>query len=283
MRFSAFKELTRFEQTFFALPFVVAGACLGLRISFFSLRDFWILPAFFLARISGMAFNQLIDRNIDAQNPRTQSRAIPEGRVSVKQAQKVAWGSLVLFLLVCLQINSLTALLACAAAFLIAIYSYMKRIHFSCHFILGAIHFLGPVMAYGAITGTFSWAPLLLGAASFCLIAANDIIYAIQDYNFDQTNGIHSLPAKFGIDNALVISSILHGLCAFMLTAAGIAARFGLSYFLLIPVVILIFVLFHRKLRARSGIELLFFKCTVAVSFSTLIFVMSSAVWDVLL
>lgn len=273
MHFTAFKDLTRLEFTLFAFPFVLAGALLSLPDTPFTKEWIWIIPAFLMARISGMAFNQYIDREIDARNPRTQNRVIPSGRVTLKQAQVIAWGTLLLFLLLCLQINTLTALLALLAASLLFIYSYMKRIHTSCHFVLGAIHFLGPVMAYTALTGSFSLSTLFLGGAAGALIVGNDIMYAIQDYAYDCKEGLFSIPARYGIEKSSHISLLIHALCPLMLLGVGLSGHFPSLYFSVVPVVALILFYFHYKLKGKTEVNRHFFVCNVAVSFSTLLFI----------
>lgn len=281
MNITAFKKLTRIEQTLFGLPFVISGALLPItqmEVSF-SFKWLWIFPAFMLARISGMAFNQLIDYKIDAKNPRTEKRAIPTGLVSEKEAGIVAWGSLFLFLLVCLQINKLCFLLAPFAAFLLFIYSYLKRFTASCHFVLGIIHFLGPVMASVAISGSLLIAPLFLGLAAALSIIGNDIVYAIQDYDFDKKENLHSLPSRLGIERSFLVARIAHIGCLFALLFVGKMAYLPVFYYLLIPIAALIFYRFHNSLRQKI-VEPLFFFCNVAISFTVFAFILASVVWD---
>ena len=290
MRIAAFRDLTRFEQTLFGLPFVLSGVLLGSYRFFDWKMLLWVIPAFMLARISGMAFNQLIDRHIDARNPRTQNRAIPSGRVSVMQARCVAWGALCLFVAVCLQINGLTALLSLFAAVLLYIYSYMKRVHASCHLILACIHFLGPVMAFSAVTGTWSPSALFLGGAAAFSIIGTDIVYAIQDYAFDCSQGLFSLPSRWGVEKSMLISLMAHCFCLLMLVGTGWSAHLPLIYYLIVPSVGGLLGYFHylvrRQWHARQSLRELessFFFCNVGVSSSTLLMIMVSVAWDVLL
>lgn len=234
-----------------------------------------------------MAFNQLIDCKIDARNPRTQKRAIPSGRITPNQARVVAWSTLVLFILLCLQINLQTTFLALLAAFLIYMYSYMKRLHYSCHAVLGMIHFLGPVTAFAALTGTFSASVFFLGAVAAFLIIGNDIAYAIQDYEFDCKNGLCSIPSKFGIQRSMTLSALCHGLCILLLIGVGLSAHFSAVFYFVVPLESLIFFFFHRALRknftALYKIERHFFYSNVAVSFSTLFLIIASRPWHVML
>ena len=290
MRFAAFKDLTRIEQTLFGLPFVLSGLLLATYHSFEWKVVPWVIPAFMLARVSGMAFNQLIDRDIDARNPRTQNRAIPSGRVSATQARTVAWVALGLFVILCLQINQLTALLSLLAALLLYVYSYLKRVHASCHIILACIHLLGPVMAFSAVVGVWDPSAAFLGAAAAFLILGTDIAYAMQDYEFDSSEGLFSIPSRLGLDKSFLISALAHVLCLLMLFYVGRSAHLPLIYYLIIPLVAGILGYFHylmhkqrRIHRNFSSIEPYFFFCNVAVSIPVFLFIFVSRLWDVLL
>lgn len=284
MNISAFKDITRIEQTLFGLPFLLAGALLpltqdGVSLSFGWL---WIFPAFLLARISGMAFNQLIDRHIDAKNPRTSKRALPTGRATENQARIIAWTALALFLLVCFQINTLCFLFAPLVAFLLFIYSYLKRITSSCHFVLGIIHFLGPVMAAIAVTGSLPISSLFIGAAAAFSIIGNDIVYAIQDFEFDRTHNLFSLPSRLGIERSLMIARLLHLFCLAMLFCVGVAAHLPVFYYGSVIVAGIVFYKFHKKMGQKFFAERLFFSCNVVIAFTAFAFILASVVWDVM-
>lgn len=279
--FRTFKDLTRLEQTLFGLPYVFAGALLPLSEMSFHLRWLWILPAFLLARISGMAFNQLIDRYIDAKNPRTENRPLPGGRVSENQARLIAWGGLFLFLWVCHQINTFCFLLAPLAGFALVIYSYLKRMTVGCHFVLGFIHFLSPVMAASAITGSFYAPSLFLGLAAASSIIGSDIVYALQDYEFDCKENLFSLPSRLGIETSLLVSRLMHLSALFFLILVGFSARLPVFYFLIIPIVGRCFYRFHKRM-AEKVAEPLFFSSTAVVALSVFGFILASFIWDVL-
>jgi 4-hydroxybenzoate polyprenyltransferase len=282
MQISALKDLTRIEQALFGLPFVLSGAFLGLGHAWNWESLLWIFPSFMMARISGMAFNQLIDRHIDAHNPRTSQRAIPSGRVLVFQARWIAWVSLLLFVLLCFQINRLTAWLSISAATLIYLYSYMKRVHACCHFVLAGVHFLAPMMAFTAMTGKLSLGPIYLGFIAAFSIAGFDIVYAIQDYDYDCKEGLFSIPSRFGIQKSLTFSIIIHFLTLPLFILLGLSEHMPLIYYLVIPVVLGILVHFHLKIRQIGFSEHLFFTSTVGISGFSLLFILLSCVWDVL-
>lgn len=280
-RILALKDLTRFEQTLFGLPFLLSGALLSLVHIQLNWRILWIFPAFLFARISGMAFNQLIDRFIDEKNPRTKNRAIPSGRVSEKLARLIAWSSLFLFLGVCAQVNTKCLVLAPFTAFLLYIYSYLKRFTYLCHFVLGLIHFFCPVMASIAISNTLPLSTLFLGMAAALSIIGNDIAYALQDSEFDRQHQLYSFPARFGIKHSLLVARISHLLCLFMLIAVGYTAHLAAFYYLAVVVVGWNFYQFHKKIAEKLA-EPLFFSCNVAVAFSVFGFILASVVWDVM-
>lgn len=287
MNFSNFKALTRLEHIPFGLPYLLSSMILALTQTPFSLeigrRLFWILCAFLLARISGMAFNQWIDHKIDALNPRTQHRPIPSGKVTPKKAGAVAWAGLVGFVLCCLKISFLCFLFGCLAAFLIFIYSFMKRIHASCHFVLGAIHFLSPFMTWIAITDSFNWIPILLGLAAFFSLSANDILYAIQDYQFDRQHHLHSIPAKLGLPKSISLGQILHGFCFLSLLLLGILAKLPLFYYGAPLLALVVLFYFPRCVNhSLEGKEDLFFLNNSLVSLGTMVFILSGVLWRVL-
>lgn len=277
----AFKDLTRIEQVFFGLPFLLAGALLPLILVdlTFSFRWILILPAFILARFSGMAFNQLIDRHLDAKNSRTKMRPLPSKRVSERQAQTIACGTLFLFILICSQINARCFYLAPFAAFLLIIYSYLKRMTVLCHFVLGLIHFLGPLMASVAVSGEILLPMVFLSGAAACLISGSDIIYAIQDCAFDREAKLYSLPAKWGIEKSLFIARLSHLMCIVLLLCVGIFGHLPLFYYAVVLPVAMNFYKFHKKI-ADSYSESLFFTCNVMTSLTVCGFVLASVIWD---
>lgn len=290
MNFTTFKDLTRLEQTLFGLPFILAGVLLPFNEgASLSLKLFWVLPAFLSARISGMAFNQLIDCRIDAANPRTKNRVIPSGKAAPKEARLVAWGALFFFLGSCSQINSFCFTLSFFIAFLLFIYSYMKRIHASCHLVLGVIHFFGPVMASAAICGMLSKSSLCLGAAAFFSICGNDIAYAIQDCEFDKANALHSIPSRLGTKKAMIIAIGLHFSCLIAFASLGVVAKLPLVYYLILPFLGAVFYRFHstiyiryKKTGSLQDLEGLFFFNVVAVSMSAIGFITLSVLWAVM-
>jgi 4-hydroxybenzoate polyprenyltransferase len=221
-------EMIKFEHTVFALPFAYLGAVLGSLEVFGHLPSWeqigWVTLAMVGARSAAMSLNRLIDRHIDAKNPRTQNRAIPAGLVSVP----FVWGfvliSFILLFWAAFHLNELTVKLLPIAVFFLVFYSYTKRFTWLCHVVLGITTGLGALGGWVATTGTISVPALVLFASVAFWIGGFDIIYACQDYEFDKREGVHSIPVRFGLRKALLISSLMH-----VGTAAGLVALLQLT------------------------------------------------------
>jgi len=279
MNFTAFKELTRIEQTLFGLPYVIAGALLPFMQPdvVFQLSWLWIIPAFMSARISGMAFNQFLDREIDRKNARTKDRPVASGRIKVGQAKAVAFSFLAFFILCCLQINTLCFLLSIASAALLVLYSYMKRISSMCHVVLGLIHFMAPLMAFVTVTAGVTIEALLLSCVSCCTIIGGDIAYALQDYEFDCAQKLKSIPVKWGRKVAIGLTQIFQYSAVIFLILLGVFANFGILYLFGCLVVTIAFFLFHmhviqeyKNSAHKLQITFSFFICNTIVSLTTM-------------
>ncbi|MEZ5029991.1 MAG: UbiA-like polyprenyltransferase [Saprospiraceae bacterium] len=208
-----FLSLVKFSHTLFALPFAAIGFSLG----FLTERPdslFWIgvkvLLCMVLARNTAMAFNRLIDADIDRRNPRTAVREIPAGVLSMRQVTWFVVINSILFILTTATINLLCFALSPVALFVIMGYSYTKRITPLCHVILGLGLALAPIGAFMAVTGTIISEVILLGVAVLSWVGGFDIIYAMQDESFDQENQLYSIPSWLGGKKALRVSRLLH-------------------------------------------------------------------------
>jgi 4-hydroxybenzoate polyprenyltransferase len=182
------------------------------------------------ARSAAMAFNRYLDRQFDARNPRTAIREIPAG---ILKADSVLWFTIVcslLFVVCCFFINRICFYLSPVALFVILFYSYTKRFTALCHLVLGLGLSLAPIGAYLAVTGEFHWLPILFSLAVIFWVSGFDIIYALQDEEFDKSNDLYSIPARLGKARALRVSEVLH-LCSFLcVVAAGIYGKFHVLY-----------------------------------------------------
>ena len=261
-------SLIKFSHTIFALPF----ALLGFFLAVYMVQDgvftsetwyklFLILLCMVFARSAAMAFNRYIDRDIDATNPRTAVREIPAGIVSPRSALFFIIINVVLFVATTYFINPLCFALSPIALLVVLGYSYTKRFTALCHFVLGLGLALAPVGAYIAVTGHFDLLPILYGIVVLLWVSGFDIIYALQDEEFDSSLGLNSIPTFLGKNKALILSSVLHILCAFIVI---LAALFGSSSWLhWAGVSVFIALLFYQHLLVKpndlSKVNLAFF------------------------
>jgi 4-hydroxybenzoate polyprenyltransferase len=211
--------MIKIEHTLFALPFAFLGAVLGAN-GLPSLRQIvWIVVAMVGARSAAMAFNRLADRKIDARNSRTAMRALPAGTLSVGFVWLFTIVSALLFLTAAAMMNRLTLILAPVALSSVLLYSFTKRWTQFSHIVLGWCLSIAPTGAWIAVRGQIgSPVPLLLSLVVLLWTAGFDVLYACQDYEFDRAEGLHSIPARFGIERALWISRGLHAVAFLALT-----------------------------------------------------------------
>ncbi len=203
-------EMIKFEHTIFALPFAFTGALLALG-GLPSLRQsFWIVVAMVGARSAAMGFNRWADRDIDAENPRTKTRALPLGLVTPAQVLAFIIVSSALLVLAAYMLNPLSFALAPLALASVFFYSYTKRFTFLSHAVLGLAISGAPMGAWIAVTGRFEFPALVLGLAVLSWLVGFDILYALQDMEFDRKAGLHSVPQRFGVRTSLLISRLAH-------------------------------------------------------------------------
>jgi 4-hydroxybenzoate polyprenyltransferase len=208
-------EMIKFEHSVFALPFALTGALLALRESRFDARGLgfkllWIVVAMVGARSAAMAFNRILDADIDARNPRTRMRHIPAGILSARFAWGFVLVSVLVFLLAARALNPLCLKLAPVALAVVFFYSFTKRFTTFSHLILGLSLGIAPAAAWIAVRGALDPRILWLTAAVTFWTAGFDIIYSCQDYEFDVNAGLFSLPRRFGMAGALWIARLLH-------------------------------------------------------------------------
>lgn len=230
-------EMIKFEHSIFALPFAYMGALLAA-YGFPTLwQMFWITVAMVGARSLAMCLNRLIDKEIDARNPRTASRALPKRLLSEKEVIFFNFVSLFFFLLAVYNLAPLCRWLWPFFVLPFVIYPYTKRFTWACHFVLGFCLGLAPVGAWIAITNGATFVPFVLGLAVCFWVAGFDIIYACQDVEIDRKERLYSIPTCFGITFALRLAGILHTLSVLLLIVLGLLMKLGLVYFLGVLVV----------------------------------------------
>ncbi|MCS7189245.1 MAG: putative 4-hydroxybenzoate polyprenyltransferase [Bacteroidia bacterium] len=261
-----YAKLVALSHSVFALPFALWGFVLGLRDeqSFNqSEKLFWVIVAVVSARTAAMAFNRYVDRYIDAQNPRTAQREIPQGVVKPIEAVLLTLTSSAVFLIAAWQLNNLCRLLAPIALIVLLGYSYTKRFTALSHYFLGVALGLAPVGSYLAIRESFSWPIVLIGCAVALWVGGFDILYALQDEIFDRQMGLYSIPALLGEKNARQIALTSHVLAITILGVIGYMLYEKVSQWIIYGIGWLLFSAFvirqHWISREKSLINRAFF------------------------
>ncbi|MCS7301042.1 MAG: putative 4-hydroxybenzoate polyprenyltransferase [Fimbriimonadales bacterium] len=226
-----FLEAIKFEHTIFALPFALLSLLYAARGVPDARILGWILVAMVAARTAAMAFNRLVDRDIDALNPRTRTRALPAGLLTVGQMRTATAVSAAIFLYAAWQLNWLCFALAPVALAVILGYSYAKRFTPLSHYWLGVSLGIAPSAVWIAVRGTLEPAPIWLTLGVALWVAGFDILYSLQDEVFDRQHGLRSLPQTLGAARAITVSRLSHALCVAALAAGGFALGAGAWYF----------------------------------------------------
>ncbi|MDE7169797.1 MAG: putative 4-hydroxybenzoate polyprenyltransferase, partial [Mucispirillum sp.] len=226
----SFFKMIKLEHSIFALPFAFAGMFLAAN-GIPSLRTVILVTiAMVGARSAAMGMNRFADAEIDARNPRTASREIPAGNISKKKTLIYIAASLAVYFIATFKMNKLTAILSPVPILVFILYSYTKRFTNMCHLVLGLALGLAPIGAWIAVTGTINLPPFILCFAILAWVAGFDILYAIQDIDFDRSEGLYSIPAYLGAGGALITARILH-IIAFILFASLMAvSNLGYAY-----------------------------------------------------
>ena len=227
-------NLVKLPHTVFALPFALVGATLASYVAPVTpAKLMWVVIAFTAARFGAMGFNRIVDREVDALNPRTKSREIPSGTLSVTGASSAVAIACAVFIVAAWRINPLCLALSPLALGWVLFYSYTKRFTRFCHLVLGIGLSIAPVGGYLAVTGRWSdpwWMLVLLAVAVATWVGGFDILYALQDIDFDCAHGLHSLPASLGEGAALNVARLLHVCTVLALAGVGIAVGAGWIY-----------------------------------------------------
>jgi len=240
-------SLVLFAHTVFAMPFAFIGFFLAISVTgqeFNWIKLLLMVLCMIFARNAAMAFNRYLDRHIDAQNPRTAIRDIPSGKISSNEALIFTIANSILFILTTLLINKLCFYLSPVALAVVLGYSYTKRFTPLCHLILGLGLALAPIGAYLVVAGEFAMLPVYFSLAVLCWVSGFDIIYALQDEEFDRENNLNSIPAWLGKEKALNVSSIFHVMAVVFVTMPYIVS--DLSWFYLAGVLFFIILLIYQ-------------------------------------
>ncbi len=282
-RIKMYLDFIKIEHTLFALPFAYAGAFLAAgKVIDFKLA-LLILTAFTGLRTASMTFNRIIDREIDAKNPRTASRHLPAGLITLREAYIIAAISLAIYFISAALINKTALMLSPIPAITAYIYPYLKRFTCLCHYVLGLNLAFAPLGGWIAVTDSIDimgteLVPAILGVAVMFWVAGFDIIYGLQDIEFDMKEGLHSIGAHFGVKAALWVSRINHALFLLLTSLALYIYNARISLFFL-PIIALL--LLYEHLTVRDGydeerIQVAFFHTNAAISAVLLLSIFSN-------
>ncbi len=274
-------EFVKFEHTLFALPFAYLGAILAKEGMPSPREWFWITMAMVGARSAGMGLNRIIDRDLDAANPRTQVRPLQTKRITLAQAKALVIGALLLFILSAVMLKPICLLLLPLATTFLFLYSYVKRFSWATHFVLGTVLACAPIGGWVAIRGELNLIPILLGFSVLFWVAGFDIIYTTQDYDVDRRQGIHSLPAQLGISKALSVSRLLHLISFVLVASVGVLEKLGLLFWLGFLGAGMFLIWEHRLIHPEdlSGVNQAFFVMNGWVSVVLFAAVLLDKVW----
>lgn len=230
-RIATYGRMIKFSHTIFALPFALVSAVLASDRTLQPVKLLWILVAMAGARSAAMGFNRLADQAIDARNPRTAGRELPKGALSRSEVWLFVVVSAGLLVLAASQLNPLCLKLSPVALAIVGGYSYTKRFTALSHFVLGVALAIAPVGAWVAIRGQFDAVPIVLGCAVLAWVAGFDTIYSCQDVEFDRREGLHSIPAAWGVKRALRMARGVHASAVLLLALVYVLTPLHPIYF----------------------------------------------------
>jgi len=269
-------QFVKLSHTVFALPFALASMSVAARQN----RGWpgWqtfllIIGAVVTARTCAMSFNRIVDRHFDKENPRTATRHLPAGRISLASAWSLCLLSAAAFCIITYFINWVCFFLSPLALAVICFYSLTKRFTDFTHIYLGVALSLAPLGAWLAVRGNIHIAPIILAFAVVCWLVGFDIVYALQDYEFDRTHKLHSLVVRWGPNNALQFAFLAHVVMWGLLAAFGLISKLRVPYFVGLMIILVSLLLEHWLARRRSlkWINIAFFRLNALVSIVFLI------------
>ncbi len=271
-------KMIKFSHTLFALPFALSSAVLAWQQVPVSFKDiFLILIAMASARSAAMGFNRITDVTFDAKNPRTSNREIPAGNIPLISAIFFVIFFSGVFIVASAMLGKLCLYLSIPVLLILLSYSYTKRFTWLSHIYLGFAISLAPVGAWIAITGTFSWSIVLLSMALMTYIAGFDILYACQDMEFDKNEGLFSIPVRFGIKKALILSAMIHVLSFVFFFLIHVVFDTHLTYLITICVIGFLLVIEHRLIKPNdlANLNVAFFHVNSLISITLFIGILS--------
>ena len=284
-RLATYASFVKLPHTVFALPFALVGVTLASYRNAVTVSMVgWIVLAFTAARFAAMGFNRIVDREYDARNPRTASREIPRGALSVREAWIAVAISSVVFIVAAGELNLLCLMLSPIALAWIFFYSFTKRFTSFAHVVLGLGLSIAPVGGYLAVAGMWSprwWMLCALAIAVASWVGGFDILYALPDAEFDRANALHSIPARLGIAGAIAVSRVLHTLTVAMLIVTGLGAGSMAIYFAGVCAAALVLAYEHSLVKAHdlSRLGAAFFTLNGVMSIMFFLFVLAERLY----
>ena len=275
-----YSRMIKLSHSIFAMPFAFAAAVLAAReVTVTWDQLLWIVACMVFARSSAMGFNRIVDRDIDAQNPRTQRRELPSGQISVGAAWAFTLGSAALFVVSAGMLQPLALYLSPVALAVVWGYSFTKRFTAMCHLVLGLGLALAPTGVWIGLTGSYGPIPLILSLAVGTWVAGFDILYSCQDVEFDEDAGLNSIPVALGLRNAMVVSAVLHVATVALLAVLPWFTPLGALYAVGVAVIAAVLVYEHWIVRPDdlSRIDKAFFDLNGYVSLAFFAFVAGDA------
>lgn len=262
-------RMIKFSHTVFALPFALSAVVMAWEEHLPSAWDFiWILIAMVGARSAAMGFNRIVDADIDLKNKRTAIREIPSGVLSKKESFLFVIVSSLVFVFSSAMLSRLCLWLSFPVLFFLMFYSYTKRFTTYCHLFLGFAISLAPIGAWVAITGTLSWSVVFLSLGLMTYIAGFDILYSCQDIDFDQEEGLFSLPSKIGPEKAMFVSSIFHAATFVFLLAMQVSFGMHPIFLVFLGIIGLLLIAEHKLVKPDdlNHINIAFFHMNSVIS-----------------
>lgn len=271
-------RMIKISHSVFALPFAFTGAILAASGIPTLQQIFWILTAMIGARSGAMGLNRIIDRDIDKLNPRTKGREIPSGKIRVFDAVLFTFISFAILVFAAYQLNPLCLKLSPVAIAILFLYSYTKRFTWMSHFFLGLAISGAPLGAWIAVSGTFDLEIIPLCIGIIFWLAGFDVLYALQDIDFDKKHGLYSIPRRFGIEKSLIMSRLFHSVTILMLIATGLIFHLGFAYWIGILLVTGLLIYEHSLIKPDdiSKLDMAFFNMNGYISITVFIFTLMS-------
>ncbi len=273
-KISVYLRMIKFSHSIFALPFAFTSAIIAAS-GIPTLRQiFWIIVAMVGARSGAMGLNRIIDRKIDSANPRTSSRELPRGLLGIGEASVFIMASFSFLILAAYMLNPLCLKLSPVALVLLFFYSFTKRFTWLTHFVLGLAISAAPLGAWIAVKGTFDIEIVILGVAVIFWLAGFDVLYALQDLDFDKRYGLYSIPRRFGIRKSLHLSRIFHVITYILLVTTGIIFKLGGFYWTGMFIIAGLFLYEHSLVKEDdlSRLDMAFFNMNGYISMTVFIF-----------